>query len=362
MLVGRSRQLNPIREAFRLRWILRQVVACALALATTSAAAQSQTDWWGSPAVGLGPIILRSQSPLSLLRLTPTPLQPVTVPAGAWMTGVVVNWNNYLDVDPGGRFFIDAETLSTTFGFAHGINDRTDVALALPVSYRGGGILDGFIENFERWVGQVNEVRLQYPRKQYIVRIVGDDGKVYQLGNADAGWGLEDPVLSVRYQLAKGTKRKPAFLVSGGVKVPVGSRHELRSTGTADVYLALAYGQRLGRFNLYASVAGMRYGSTRIAGVDLNRHQTSFFQGLEFRKSPKTSWLLQGVVTSAGTKHFGDFAASTYEVTIGMKHVIRPGVMFEASILENLFIFDNSPDFGVHFGIVRRIGGRRAER
>jgi len=348
----------PPRNAFALP-VRATVLALVLAFPLAAGArAQRDTGWWGTPAVGLGPIILRSQAPLSLLRLTPTPLQPVTLAKGAWLTGVVANWNNYFAVDPRGRFFIDAETFAVTLGVGYGLSERTELDLAMPLSYRGGGTLDGFVERFEGVVGQINRVRRSYPRDRYTMRIVGENGQVHELSGRDAGWGTEDPSMSLRYQVAKGTLRTPAIVVSAGLNAPIGSQREHRSTGSSDVYLAVGLGQRLGRFNLYASLAGMRYGRILIDGVRLNRHQGSFFVGLEYRKSARTSWLVQGVVTSAGTKSYGDFAASSYEVTFGFKRRLARELLLEVSVLENLFVFNNSPDVGFHVGVVKRIGER----
>ena len=337
------------------------VAVYSLSLVASSSAALAQepiesNGWWSTPAVGLGPILLRSQSPLSLLRLTPTPLQPVTTPRGDAMVGAVVDWNNYFALDAEGRYLVDAESVGLTVGAAFGLTDRLDVHASLPIAYRGGGVLDGFVEGFESFIGRPNEDRYNDPRDRYLVRIVRPDGTVVERHGSDAGWALEDPAVGIRYQLHRGSARAPSVLLAGGLKLPFGNAEELHSSGGVDAYLALALGQRLGpRFHLYASLAGMRYGETEVAGIDLRRSQWSFFGGLEFRRSTRTSWLLQGVVTSAGTRSYGGFAESTFEVTLGIKHLLRPDLLLEVSVLENLFVFNNSPDVGFHFGVVKRL-------
>lgn len=330
-----------------------------LALAAT-AAAETGGPWTVSEAVGLGPLLLRPQSPFSVLRYSPLPLPPAIAPAGVWHAGWVINWNNYFAVDPGGRYIVDAEALSLTLGVSHALSARTEVAVSVPVSYRGGGILDGFVEGFERAVGVPNEERKRHPRDRFLVRVVGDDGTVFQRTGSAAGWGLEDMVVRVRYQLARGSKSSPAVLVYGGWKVPVGREHALRSTGGSDLALGVAAGQKLGRFHLYGSASAIQFAPSRFGSVSLARRQWSLFAGTEFCKSPRTSWLLQAAVTSPAAPGFADFGKRTWEVTLGFKRVLTPDLLFEASVLENLFVFDNSPDVGFHLGLVwRSTGGAR---
>jgi len=336
------------------------LLAVALALPAT---AQGGTDWSSSEAVGLGPLILRAQSPLSVLRLAPMPLAPITTPRGDWNVGAVVNWNNYFAVDPGGLYVIDAESVGVTLGASYGVAKGIDVQIAAPVSYRGGGVLDAFVESFETTIGVPNEVRTAYPRDQYVVRFVGADGEVLERTDADAGWGIEDAALGVRFQLLEGDRRRPAVLVFAGVKAPIGRETALRSTGGTDLLIGVAAGQRLGRFHLYGSLAAMEYEETELVGYRLTQHQWSAFLGAELRASGRSSWLLQATVTSPAALDFGDFAKRTYEVTLGYKRLLREDWLLEASVLENLFVFDNSPDVGFHVGVVwrsHRAGGPRA--
>ena len=39
---------------------------------------------------------------------------------------------------------------------------------------------------------------------------------------------------------------------------------------------------------------------------------------------------------------------------MGWKWEFSPGTVFEVGLIENLIEFDNSPDFGLHFGLRHR--------
>ena len=336
-----------------------RVAAGAVMLVAGLAAAQDVSNWVESPAVGLGPLELRSQSPLAILRLSPTPETPVTLHDGQWQVGVLTSWNNYFDYEPQ-YYTIDAETLRFTFTGSYGLSPRLEVHAALPLSYRGGGIMDRFIENFEGLLHVSNKNRKLFPRNRYLVLLKGPDGRTFELTGEDAGWGIEDATAGLRYQLAEGTATTPAVLASVTLKFPTGRKASLFSSGGYDVSAGLSAGQKLGRFNLYGSVVGIHYATTDFVGVRLKPNQVSLFTGLEYRRSPRMSWLLQALVTSPGAENFGGFSKNTYEITFGFKRVLSPNVLLEASLLENLFIFDNSPDVGFHVGLVWRSARPRA--
>ncbi len=326
-------------------------------LLATAAAAQTSQEWSNSPAVGLGPLRLRAQSPLAILRLSPTPETPTTLVQGQWQLDLLTSWNNYFDYDAE-RYTIDAEMLRFTLGAAYGVTPRLELRTSIPLSYRGGGILDRLVENVEGLLHVPNHDRKRFPRDRYLVLIKGPGGRTFELSGRDAGWGLEDVTASARYQLARGTATTPAIAASLTLKFPTGRPSSLFSSGGYDVAAGLSAGQRIGRFNAYGSVVAMHYATTQLAGIRLTPNQLSYFAGLEYRRSPRMSWLLQTLVTSPGAENFGDFSKNTYEITLGFKRILNPRLLLEASVLENLLIFDNSPDVGFHVGFVWRSAPR----
>ncbi len=347
-----------MRRSVSGRVMRRAVLLTAVALAAgRAAAAQGAPDWNESPAVGLGPLRLRAQSPLAIIRLSPTPETPVTLRAAQWQVGMLTSWNNYFDYDPA-HYTIDAEMLRFAVTGAYGVTSRLELRASLPLSYRGGGILDRFIENFEGLLHVQNRDRKRFPRDRYLVLIKGPDGRVFERSGGDSGWGIEDATASARWQLARGSASAPAVAASVTLKFPTGRASSLFSSGGYDLAAGVSAGEKLGRFNLYGSLVAMRYATTELAGVRLRANQFSYFAGLEYRVSPRTSWLLQSLVTSPGAEDFGDFSKNTYEITVGFKHLLSPSVLLEASVLENLLIFDNSPDVGFHVGLVWRSSPR----
>jgi hypothetical protein len=351
-------------EQYRAPVAGRTLRLCLLALvcvvsAAGSARGQVDGPWATSGAVGLGPIVMRPQSPLTLFRVQPTPGTPEVLAPGQWQFGVFSSWNIYFAYEPG-RYTIDAETLRFTLAATCGLDRRWDVGLNLPVSYRGGGVMDGLIEAVEKALGVPNMDRRRFPRDRYLIRLHGPGGQVLERSGAASGWGLEDATLTLRYQIARGDEEEPALTAGLLLKLPAGRQDALRSSAGFDFGLALSYGQRLGkRTHLYVNTAVIRYNSAEIAGIALHRVQASISACFEYRHSPRTSWLVQGMTLTAGAMHDGNLAKATYEITAGFKHLLSRQLLLEASLLENLFVFDNSPDFGVHLGLVWRPGRSR---
>ena len=64
--------------------------------------------------------------------------------------------------------------------------------------------------------------------------------------------------------------------------------------------------------------------------------------------------LLQYLRTEGLSPDFGPFAAESHEFTLGWKWEVVSKTVIEVGLIENLISFDNSPDFGIHVGLVRR--------
>ncbi len=336
--------------AVSLRVARALAVVATLALTAAAVPARAQEGFSDTPAVGLGPLVLRSQSPFSILRLSPTPVAPLTTPRGRVAFGLLVSWDNYFAYDPG-IYTFDVETLSLTLGASYGLTDRLSVDALLPVSYRGGGVLDRFIEGFEGVLGVPNRERTMFERNRFLVRVVGPSGEVFERTGSASGWGLEDAVVSARYQLTRGSERTPAVLASALVKLPVGREASLRSTGGVDGGVSLGLGQRISpHAHLYAALSYMRFAPGDVAGIPLQRNQWAGYLALERRVSPRTSLLLQAARVSAASSHFGGLGSPSTEIMVGFKRLLGAHVVLEASVLENLFVFDNSPDVGFHLG------------
>jgi len=147
----------------------------------------------------------------------------------------------------------------------------------------------------------------------------------------------------------------PAILAGFGLKLPTGREDSFHSTSGVDMGAGISIGQRLGRFHLHGATSLMEYSNREVLGIFLRHTQWSLMAAVEYRASNRTSYLLQGLTTSPPARDFGDFARPSYEVALGLERVLSRDLLLEASVLENLFVFDNSADVGFDVGFVWRL-------
>ncbi len=308
----------------------------------------------------LGPLTLRAHSPATILRLSPTPEVPTLAAPGTWRIAELVSWTNYFDYDPE-RYIVDAEAVRFATRVAYGAGERLELGLELPFSHRGGGVLDATIERFHRAFSLSNGQRETQPRNQYRVWIKGSEGRPdFELRDGQAGWGTEDLIASARFCLLEECGASESLIATVLVKLPSVRAPTLYSTGGLDTGASLSAAKGIGRFTWYGMAAVMRYGQTSEIPLTLNRWQYSAFAAAEYSLSPQTSLLLQLLATSPTAKGFGDFGRWSLEAAFGLKRRLWQTWFVEFGILENLLIYDNSPDVGLHLGLTWRQRPSRA--
>lgn len=313
----------------------------------------SPPGWWGSEAIGLGPLTQSSQSPASIFRLSHPVGAPAVVGEGRWEVVSHTDWANYF-CDGKGKYLLDFESLRWRMGITYGLDEHNQVSLSGSASYQGGGILDGFIEGFERSVGAINDDRRRAPRDRYLVRLRGQDGSIQEFGGRDSGWHFESVSLALEHQVLSGSATTPALTTSVVVKVPTVHQVAGRPNEGVDVGVSLHAGQRLGRFHFYSSLGAVRFENVRTFGVELVRYQLSFINSVEYRATSSTSLVAQVLVCGPVAYHLGELSDRTRETAIGVKHLLGRNVLLEVSVVENILVFSNSADVAFHTGLTWR--------
>lgn len=303
--------------------------------------------------VGYGPLSLRGQSPFQMLHLSLSPSAPSTLPAHHWEGQLLTTWVNRWAVSEG-QYFIDNETLRIAGKLRYGLTDWFQVGIEVPVLWRGGGVMDSFIEGFHRTFGLDNGRRDEFPRNRFRVEFHSPEGSKFALNADDAGIGLQDIVLSSQATLTCGGAYRPATAVHFSVSLPTGRDEKLYGTGGVDVSVALLFSKRLGDLYLYLNGGYVWFGTDEIGGIRLRKSQGTIFTGVEYRLRGRTSLILQNLINSGAAEDFFEFSEYTDEMTLGMKTELSPGLLIELGLIENLIHFTNSPDFGVHGGVSYR--------
>ena len=133
-----------------------------------------------------------------------------------------------------------------------------------------------------------------------------------------------------------------------------GDAVDFQDTSFVDFGVSIAAARRYGQMYGYISLGYAWFGRDDVMGIKLDNTQFSFLWAFEWQYSPRQSFLLQYLFTEGAAEDWRDFSNPSHEVTVGWKGEISNGMVLEVGLIENIIVYDNSPDFGFHVGIVRR--------
>jgi hypothetical protein len=251
-------------------------------------------------------------------------------------------------------YLIDGEVGRTDLSLRRGIGHGVELSADLPVLHIGGGFLDGFIEGFHKAFSIKRSDRFSAERGGYLVYLRSGDRTVVR--TADPGWGLGDLVLGAKVTLPA----RPAgfdLAAAGLLKLPSGDRNRLGSSGSPDIGVQLSGSHPFTRARLYFNLSAVREGRWKDLGADAAT-VLSASAAYEHRFFRRSAIVIEMAVSDSPLKGFGNaqLGEKTYIATLAWKQALSPTRSVYFSFNENLFNFDDSPDFGFSLGFVQRLG------
>lgn len=317
------------------------------------------------PQWGRGPLEVRDPFILSLSRLSPWARSPAVAPHRGGEVGVRGVWtNSYAFAD--NRYVLDAEVRQLWAYARVGGWDRVELGLHLPYEWRGGGVMDGFIEGFHDAFGLPDMDRDRRPRDRFLVRGVERDGSVFSLDHP--GYGFSDLIVEPRVLLHRGDDLLPAASLTVRLRLPTGRRKFQLSDGV-DASLALDLSKRLGALPLvaYATLAYTYHAHAHVGGLTLARHRFMAALGLEWEITPVVSFVVHAWLETPNVRglysdppppgvgradlSFGNYVSY---VAVGFKAEPVPGLLVDLGILENILDPETTADFGVLASVAYR--------
>ncbi|MEW5908944.1 MAG: DUF3187 family protein [Thermodesulfobacteriota bacterium] len=317
---------------------------------------ESESDFfsmfcWGQ--TGFGPLSLPSQSPFQSLRMGLIPTTPSTLSRNQWDLRVHANLANVWANEPK-RYIIDYESLDAHLSLAYGLTGSMELELGYQDRSVLGGVLDGFISDFHEAFGIEQDGRDQAPNGEVRILIKDKNGNTLLSYEDRSGNYSRGVSMTFKHRLTCGGKFFPA------VSYALSTRWEIEDAGIVDRDIPVDFGASLSvakRFSsVYAYLSGgyFWYGGKRIQKVDLKETQLSGVGALEWRYQEDQALILQCMVSEGQAKNLGPFSDPSYELTLGWKYAMGLSTLLEIGLIENIIIWDNSPDFGVHVGVTHR--------
>jgi thiol-disulfide isomerase/thioredoxin len=314
--------------------------------------------------VGYGPLNLRSQSPFQSLRLGIVPRTPSTLARGQHQVRVGGTWSNIWSNDRGsfdpengdyGPYLLDYETFDATLAYAYGLSDTFQIEVEYEQRWRFGGGMDSLIEAFHDLFSLGQAGRTEWPRDETHIFVHPENGSPpVSLSGSDAGGVFaRDLLMTFQHNVTCGTARWPAISWAVTGRYSLGNPGDLEGSAF-DLGLSAAASRRFGRFYAYLTLGYVWYGSDGVYGLELETTQFTVLAAAEWRFKPRMSLTLQYLGTQGVAKDLGVFSETSNEVVLGWKWEIGQAGVLEIGLLENIVVFDNSPDLGFHVGFTRR--------
>ncbi len=288
-----------------------------------------------------GPLPVRNFNPVQLMFLA-LPAEPAkTLPIGRSQMQMELAESNIIifeeHPDPDVKAVLKFETFRFAFSFKHGITDRLEGGIEIPVLYRDKGILDPFIISVESAVSRLSPNRVQFTRGSYGGYSIQRNGETLVSGGRWE-YGLGDIVLQGKFLAWQESPGRPSISLRGAVKVPTGSKSKLYGSGKVDLGMGLALQKRLNpRWVFYFNQdVVFPMGRFLYTGFTLNPISTTILS-VEWIWSPKFSWLTQVDFYTSPFHGTGvnvlDFGAN--EISFGFDYALRHHVLWQLFGIEN---------------------------
>lgn len=143
--------------------------------------------------LGHGPVSIRNAYPLAISQLSVEPQSPSVLGSpGQFTTRSALSWSNTYNEDS--KLTVDAESRLAFQSITFGISKNTDFSIAIPLHWRGGGVLDTPIEGWHRFFGMPQGGRDKVPSNRFSLAGSNDDDSVFAL--EESGLGVGDISLS----------------------------------------------------------------------------------------------------------------------------------------------------------------------
>jgi len=313
-----------------------------------------------------GPFEWREKWLLAQPRLTLPPLSPDTLGDGVTVVRLDLDWGNDLgwsQPSPGEgsrerRFLVDGEHRSLGVEIRHGLGERLDVGLSVPIEWRGGGVLDGVIDwfhGFTRRLGLPDNGRRSFARG--LLRVEGRDEAGESLawdGRRGAGLGRVEALGRWSPRPARAGARGGVALVAR-LALPSGSG-PFDAKGLA-VGGQLVAARPLGTaWEAYLGVGGTLEGDDRRGDVRYRRARAQGFLTAERRFGRRWSAVAQTAAASRLVTNLARYPALEWYLSLGARLNLDSGTTIEAAFTENIANQQATTDFGVQIGVSRRFG------
>lgn len=305
-----------------------------------------------------GPIEVRDEFIPAQLRLTLPATSPDPVGRGRWRLRAHFNWGSDFSFSQTGpaedptsdrRFIVDGEHQTFELAARYGLSDAVDLGIRIPVQWRGGGVMDRFIDWFHQVFPSDDNDRPYFDRDRY--RVEGRDGAgAYHTWNDAYGLGLGNVELLASWAVVPPRARRDwRVAVLGRLGLPTGTGPFV--TGSVDVGLQVALAKQIDRrWDLYGGFGGTYYSARRTRGWEYLPFRAYGFFAIEYRPWQRVSFLLQSDYGSRLIANIREYPAVQWYAQLGAKVDLNARWRAVIGFTENIIDQQSTLDVGFWLG------------
>lgn len=245
------------------------------------------------------------------------------------------------------QFLIDGELNVIDLGIHYGLSLRWTLSLRMGYLGYSGGFMDSGIQSFHDFVG-IGQAGREFIDMDGFQVLFMNEGESHILYDRPSSGGFTDPMLSLTYSFPN-TWKGWSFSLEGAVKAPIADVDDWLSTGSWDFGLQGTAEKTWHRNALIFNLALVVPGDIEIERTFDPPGLPSANVAYLHRFGRRTTGIIQALYSENIFRDEVDSDLSAYEfqVTAGVK-IEALGGAIGIAFTENLFNFDNTPDFGLH--------------
>jgi hypothetical protein len=307
-----------------------------------------------------GPSEIRDEHVFAQPRLALPATAPWTAPAGRWTLETSALWSNSFSWNqdlPGENpthraYLVDGEAFTLDITVRRGLRRNLDVALRLPVRWRGGGAMDELIDSWHRFFGFPDGGRPYFVQNAFRVEGTTTGGAPFSWTDR-AGGGLGALELSSRWRLVGGADAPASVALVGRVALPT-------ATGPYAGHGAAAGGQLvvavpLARWlDLYTGVGGTAQGDGPVAGVAYEPARAHGFLALEWRPWRRFSLVAETDAASRLVSNVERYPGTHWMLNVTGRADVGRRLRLDLGFTENLRDQLSTTDFALFAAVALR--------
>ena len=250
------------------------------------------------------------------------------------------------------RFLIDGEAVALDFTLRRGLGPNLDAGVRVPLQWRGGGALDGFIDWWHRVFNTPDGDRPLFLTDAFRVEGKTTGGGSFSW-NDQTGFGLGDVELEARYRIRDGSSTSPSAALVARVSLPTSTGpfagQGLGAGGqlVADVPLSRS-------FDLYGGLGFTAQDTGPVRGVSYAPVRAHGFVAIEWRPWSRFSLVAETDAASRLVENIDSYPGLHWIVNVTGRIDLGERTRLDLGFTENLKSQLTTTDFAFYAAVALR--------